>query len=184
MILAISGTARAGKDTVADYLVKHHGYTKMSFADPMREALYKLNPLVRTIEGTIVHLAQLVDTAGWENTKEITNDLRVLMQRLGTEVGREMFGQDFWVNLALSKVSPNQRVVFSDCRFQNEANAVKAVGGEIWRVERPGFAAANDHISEHDLDEYFFEFIFENKSSLDDLYLILEDYLLESRINV
>jgi dephospho-CoA kinase len=44
MIIGISGYARSGKDTVANYLVEHHEFTRMAFADAMREALLRLNP--------------------------------------------------------------------------------------------------------------------------------------------
>jgi hypothetical protein len=177
LIIGISGWARAGKDTIADYLVKSHGFKKMSFADPMRESLLRLDPLVRTLEGNVVHLSQLVHTSGWELTKAITDDLRPLMQRLGTEVGREMFGTDFWVDLALSKIKKNEKIVIADCRFQNEANAIRKVSGQVWRVERPGYLAANDHISEHDLDNYTFDTIFPNNSEINNLESLVADYI-------
>lgn len=37
MILGLSAKARMGKDTVADLLVKHYGFTKYSFARPIKE---------------------------------------------------------------------------------------------------------------------------------------------------
>ena len=37
ILTALCGPAGAGKDTVADYLVEHHGYTKLAFADALRD---------------------------------------------------------------------------------------------------------------------------------------------------
>jgi hypothetical protein len=39
------------------------------------------------------------------------------------------------------------KVVLPDCRFPNEAAAVWALGGQVWRTERPGFGSG-DHPSE------------------------------------
>jgi hypothetical protein len=39
MLLGINGFAQSGKDTMADRLVEEHGFTKVSFAAPMKEML-------------------------------------------------------------------------------------------------------------------------------------------------
>lgn len=169
MIIGVSGWARAGKDTIADHLVKKHGYVKMSFADPMRKALYLLNPRIQVAELNNVPLAAAVDGMGWEHLKVESPDIRPLMQRLGTEVGRHLFGETFWVDLAMRQVEQHENIVFADCRFQNEANAIKAAGGTVIRVNRPGFEAANDHISEHDLDDFSFDEILTNSGDISDL---------------
>jgi hypothetical protein len=36
MIIGISGLSNSGKDTCADFLVRKHGFVKVSFADPMK----------------------------------------------------------------------------------------------------------------------------------------------------
>lgn len=36
MIVGLAGLAGSGKDTVADFLVKNHGFTKVAFADPLK----------------------------------------------------------------------------------------------------------------------------------------------------
>lgn len=38
MIVGLSGQAGAGKDTVADFLVEHHGFVKIALADPIKRA--------------------------------------------------------------------------------------------------------------------------------------------------
>lgn len=166
MIIGVSGWARAGKDTIADHLVKKHGFVKMSFADPMRKALYLLNPRIQVADLNNVPLAAAVDGLGWETLKDESPDIRPLMQRLGTEVGRHLFGETFWVDLAMRQVEQHENVVFADCRFQNEANAILSVGGSVVRVSRPGYEAANDHISEHDLDDFVFNEVLENSSGI------------------
>lgn len=172
MIIGLSGWARSGKDTVADILVKNHGFTKLSFAQPMRDALYALNPRVNFSEyDELQRLRDVIDTHSWDNYKdtEYGDEIRGLMQRFGTEVGRSLFGQDFWVNQALRKIPEGANVVIADTRFLNEAQAIENLGGAVWRVNRPGVVAANDHVSEHDLDNYPFKVEIDNVYGLDEL---------------
>lgn len=170
--LALSGYARSGKDTVADYLVAEYGYTKMSFADPMRAALLKLNPLIH-VGGYVTNLASAVERIGWEELKSLSPDIRPLLQRFGTEVGRDMWGEDFWISSAISSIPDGSKVVFADCRFPNEADAIRVLGGKVWRIEREGFGPANAHISEHSMDEYDFDLLIENKSTISALHEVL-----------
>jgi hypothetical protein len=88
---------------------------------------------------------------------------------MGTEVGRDMFGDNFWVDQALREVQDDDLAVFTDCRFPNEAQAIKDRGGVVWRVERPGFGPVNGHASETSLDDWDFDGIIQNNGTLDDL---------------
>jgi hypothetical protein len=120
-------------------------------------------------------------------------EVRRLLQRMGTEVGRNLYGEDFWVNQTLKNIeslkrsegqpdstqkfgvemaepSEDYEFVIPDVRFKSEANEIKKRGGVIIRVSRSGVVAPNDHISEHDLDNYKFDAIIENNGSLDELY--------------
>jgi hypothetical protein len=42
VIIGISGQAGSGKDTVADYLVKEHGFVSIALADPMKRMLMEV----------------------------------------------------------------------------------------------------------------------------------------------
>ena len=42
MIIGISGFQSSGKDTIADYLVKEHGFVKLSFASALYLCTFKL----------------------------------------------------------------------------------------------------------------------------------------------
>jgi len=171
MLIGLSGYARSGKDTVAEYLVENYGFTRMAFADPMKEALRRLNPLVTFGGMPGVSLAWAVEKSGWEVVKDESPEVRGLLQRLGTEVGRDMFGENFWVEYAIKKTVDIQNVVFSDVRFRNEADAIQQGWGQNWRINRPGSFAANDHVSETQMDGYGqFDTVITNEGSLEDLY--------------
>lgn len=177
MIIGLSGYAQVGKDTVANYLVENYGFVKVSFADPIREALYKLDPKIRVDELAGVSLANAVDHMGWEEVKRLSTDARDLLQRLGTEVGREMFGKDFWVNQGLLRAKEHENVVFADTRFMNEANAIRATGGQIWRITKPGQGPVNGHPSETALDEYRFDWHIPNHTGINELNELVDKIL-------
>lgn len=172
-IIGVAGWARSGKDTVADHLVSSHGYTKFSFATPMREALYRLNPkiTINEVQSTPIRIG--VDVYDWEGLKERSPDVRGLLQRFGTEVGREMFGEDFWVNYALDSIPDGTKAVIADVRYPNEADAIKNLGGKVFRVQRNGVVAANEHPSESALNDYEFDSIIENNADIHSLQSVV-----------
>jgi dephospho-CoA kinase len=173
-LIGLSGYARSGKDTVADFLVANHGFTKVSFAQPMRDALYALDPIVGEHEP--VRLQSVIDKHGWDGYKasEFGDEIRALMQRLGTDVARKQWYEGFWVDLAIDKalelLDTGKNVVFTDARFPNEAEMIKYYNGEVWRIERDGVGAANAHVSETALDTYGFDRIIYNNSTIADLH--------------
>jgi len=166
MLIGLTGYARTGKDTIADFMVSDYDFVKLSFADPMREALAKLDPTLALGDGHYARLSQLLATFTWDELKVISPDIRPLLQRFGTEVGRNMFGPNFWVDLAMAKASSHEDVVFADVRFKNEADAIREAGGILLRVSRPGFGPANDHISEKDMEDYDVDYHLGNTADL------------------
>ena len=179
MIIGLSGYAQTGKDTVADYLVKSYGFVRVAFADPIREALYKLDPKIRFGESSGVSLSHAVDRVGWEEVKKISTDARELLQRLGTEVGRDMFGNDFWVNQAILRAKEHRKVVISDVRYVNEAEAVRLQGGLLFRINKNNVAEVNKHESEKNLNDYKFDHVINNNSTKEDLYKTIDNFFVK-----
>jgi hypothetical protein len=177
-VIGIAGYARSGKDTIADYLVGEHDYTKVSFSTPMKEAMYRLNPRITVNELQNTALRVGIDVYGWEGLKERSPDIRGLLQRFGTEVGREMFGEDFWVNYALDSIPDGGKAVIADVRYPNEANAIRALGGKVYRVERDGVGPANSHASESALDGYEFDGTIHNQGTIEGLHGDVENHIL------
>lgn len=154
----------------------------MAFADALREMLYQLNPITKVepywdeselgwtqyARAHTYRVQDIVDKHGWEEAKKI-GDVRELLQRLGTDAGRNVLGDNIWVDTCFRKAEDGQRYFLTDCRYPNEAEAVKSRSGYMVRVNRPGFGPINDHISEVGLDGYEFDFVIDNDGSLDDL---------------
>lgn len=173
LYIGLSGYAGSGKDTVAQTLVDEYGYTRVAFSDAVRDALDALNPYVLSPSpyGHELHSVQtVVDYIGWDSAKSGYSDIRRLLQRMGTEVGREIFGENIWVDIAMRRVEKiNGPVVFTDVRFPNEYRAIAEMGGALWHVERPGVGPVNKHGSETDLDAEQFDVRIYNGNSLEDL---------------
>jgi len=164
MIIGLAGYAQSGKDTVANYL-SEFGFTRIAFADPIRDLLYEMNPLVK--DGYRVQ--GVVDAFGWDRAKVEYPELRNLLQTLGVGA-RKTFGDDFWVAQALNKVDFKNDFVITDVRFPNEAVAIKRLApSQVWRIVRPGVDAVNLHESETAMDDWRYDQTFFNAGSIEDL---------------
>lgn len=168
-IIGLSGFARSGKDEAANVLVEEFGFTRVAFADKLREVLYALDPMVVAdvrhhgpvpepdYSGVVYRRVQdVIDNYGWDGYKEspFSRDIRRLLQRLGTEAGREALWDTIWIDAAFAGLPDDAKVVVSDARFFNEFDAVKMRGGRIWRIERDGVGPANEHASEMEAINY------------------------------
>lgn len=165
-IIGIAGKARSGKDTVAERLVQGHGFVRMAFADPLKEA-------ARCIFG-------LSDAQLYGDLKE-TNDAfwgktpRRIMQLLGTDAVRKNIDDDVWIKATQRRIETEMAerdtigIVIPDVRFPNEADAIRAWGGDVWHVSRPGIAAVEEHVSETALKNYgwFSQWITNDETVLD-----------------
>lgn len=172
MIIGLTGYAQSGKDTVANILVENYGFTRLAFADKIREFLYDMNPMVDTIAFEPIFLREKVNREGWEGAKKSPNVRRAL-QNAGVSA-RKHFGEDFWVKQALKNIEFEGDYVISDVRFENEADEIKFTGGQIWRVKRLGVDAVNSHVSETQMDGYPVDQIFINNSTIEDLEVLVK----------
>lgn len=167
MIVGLSGYARSGKDTIAEILIMNYGFKRLAFADNIRKAVKVLNPI---ITGDI-RANDMIDSYGWEVAKS-TPEMRRILQVFGTEVGRQMFGEDFWVQQVFRQMEQDnvyENFVITDVRYPNEADFIRERGGEIWRVSRSSIKAINSHSSETALDLYDFDRHISNDKDIADL---------------
>jgi len=164
MLIGLNGWPSSGKDTVAGILVDELGYRQYALADKVREALYLVNPLVVSGgAGGDLRVRDVVDRHGWDKAKRhpaFGTEIRQLMQRVGTESARTVFGDAVWVDTLSSTIDRDLRithddsprgVVVSDVRLTNEAEWVIERGGVVVRIERAGIGPVNNHASEQPL---------------------------------
>ena len=187
MIMGLCGAPQSGKGSVAEWLVKHHGYTRFAFADALKAVAYDCNPWLPVVAGELAHLGMtaatvaplrgLIDRLGPDGAKQV-QAVREFYQDLGVAV-REHVGDDAWVDAVMWQALQASPAVVSDVRFKNEADAISAKGGYIIRVVRPGVCAVNDHVSEHALDDYPTDGTIWNDGTLDDIGGRVESVLTE-----
>lgn len=117
MIIGITGVAGSGKDTAADYLVSKYGFTKVSFAAILKNML------------SVAGLPEPSNRNDKEKNVEGFNfTWREAAQTLGTEWGRSL-DENIWVKLTMASLEDGKNYVFSDVRFDNEAEAIYEAGG-------------------------------------------------------
>jgi hypothetical protein len=118
MIIGFTGAAGSGKDTASDYLVSKYGFTKVSFAAILKNML------------SVAGLPEPSNRDDKEkNVEGFDFTWRHAAQTLGTNWAREYLDKDIWVKLTMAKLDPNKDYVFSDVRFDNEAQAIRNAGG-------------------------------------------------------
>lgn len=161
-LIGITGKAGAGKDTIADYFVKEHGYVRYSMADGLKHALNAM------FGWTMEHWAN----REWKEyvDPKFGKSPRQLAQTLGTEWGRKLVNEDLWIILAEDFIRASKKpVVIPDIRFDNEANLVHGLAGELIRVVRTDSAAVSAHQSEAGVTRWV-DWEFSNNGSIEELH--------------
>lgn len=192
LLLGFHGQKQSGKDTACAYLKEwatRRGLRveRRGFADLLK--LSAARCFFPTID--LLDARDWADAIKYENVFSIPPDShqisgREFLQHYGTEAHRDIFGEDFWVDALLplgysergypkwwngflrdSDVSAPDIAVVSDVRFINEAERMRACGGRVWEIVRPG-DSADTHRSELPLSEDLVDGKLMNTSTLDE----------------
>lgn len=174
-LIVIGGYVFSGKDAVANILVEEVGWYKTYMSKPLENALLTLDPYIPVnVAKTEVPLrySAVHASVGYDESKKI-DEVRRLLQTLGTEVGRNMFGPDSWLNLVSKEVTEQlyqgRNVVVTGVRYPNEMARFKDFEAKSLWVERPGVTAVNAHSSENTLIPNDFDMCCYNSGTLEDL---------------
>lgn len=155
-LIGICGKKGHGKNTVATMIIdsmldnEQRLYDEKSFAEPIKLMVSAL---------TNCPLESLSTQEGKEALSPIRrNDVgdhftyRELLQLYGTDLGRNYFGPDIWVDALFSGWDGTENWIITDVRFPNEVEAIQARGGIVIRVIRPDMPNEDTHESETALD--------------------------------
>jgi len=117
-LFVVSGAMGSGKSTAATYLDVRYGFKRIAFADELKRKCKLITP-----DGQI------------DKSRD-----RSLLQFIGTEYYRKM-DENYWVNIAVANINEARDkhqldIVVDDCRFENEFEALNAIGAVFIHVLR------------------------------------------------
>ncbi len=187
MIIAICGFQGAGKDTLAEVLIKKYDFIKLSFAGIVKDVASVVFGWDRKmLEGdTITSRVWREQVDEWWSKRLNMPHLtpRFILQYFGTDLFRNHFHQDIWIACIEKKISQYKNIVITDCRFPNEIRTIKNLGGHLIHIHRGGLPEwfyeaklgigkipSDIHPSETSWILNDFEYSIENNSTLEDLH--------------
>lgn len=200
MIVGLSGLAGSGKDQSAAFLVEDFGFVKISLADPLKQIARRVYDFS---DEQLWGPSQFRNGEDRRYPRADGSFLtpREALQKLGTEWGRSCY-ENTWAEMGVRTAqallsSPHYRytqkeglqeieadpkldlvpagVAIPDVRFKNEIAAIKAAGGKVVRIVRPGAGlggSAGLHPSEVEqasIPDSEFDYVIQNDGTLEEL---------------
>lgn len=151
LVIGLAGYKGVGKTTVANALVKHFGFTNLAFADPLKEMICGL--LGVPVKEWDAIKDKPIDPGNVEFTP------RDLATGIGTDLVRNQLQGDFWIWHLRCRAGARatRPLVISDVRYDDEARAVRKMGGKVIQLDREGVTRSSDHTSEDGVSATFID---------------------------
>lgn len=143
-IICVAGKKGSGKDAFCDILVEKYGFTKLAYADALKQMCL---PLIHAIFPDLSHITLEMMYDRVEKERVYPDhvfagkpfSIRWFLQFIGTDVVRVHLSEDVWVDHVLSKMrtiienpdSPHIRICVSDCRFTNEVDRCRSLTSSV-----------------------------------------------------
>jgi len=154
MIIGFTGKKTAGKTSAAKFINEKYGYPIFSFADALKE---------------------MIVTAGMATPEEVyqskPENVRWLLQKIGTDIIRNQINPNFWVDKMTDKIinCKEKIIIIDDIRFLNERKFVLDFNGVLIKIIRNNVYNNDTHQSEIEIDLLDCNHILLNNGSLDKL---------------
>ena len=138
-IIGLVGFIGSGKGTAGDIL-SGMGYAKESFAKGVKDTTSVMFGWDRKLlEGDTEESRKWRETPDKYWSFKFGRDFtpREALQKMGTEVGRDVFHKDFWLfELENRLMFHDTPVVVTDVRFPNEIDWIHSIGGKVIEIQR------------------------------------------------
>ncbi len=172
MIIGFAGKKRSGKDTITEHIINKYtsyNFQRYAFGDPVKE-------VCRILFG--FNEEQLFGDKKEDIDNEIGIKPREAFQKIGTEFGRNSIHKLFpdlkvregelWIDIFKRYIRNNKgNYIISDVRFQNEADAIRELGGIIIYIDS-NYSGEDGHESEK--IEVKYDYKLENYGTLEQFY--------------
>lgn len=174
-LIGLTGRAGSGKDTAFDLLVSGVPTVKFqrkAFADLLKRSAMLALGLDPEDADHLKERGTITVRFGQDEAIELTG--REYFQRYGLEAHREVFGHDFWTKRVLTdEVLGNSRVtVITDVRLDDEAEAIRELGGQVWRIDRDD-EVTDTHPTEQGISDDLLDVVIHNVGSVDELQMMV-----------
>lgn len=195
-LIGIAGLKTSGKDTTCRFVQNNaQGFSqRVAFADKLKimaaRALGLEGPNEELIarmdcfkeNGVLTATAYSPPGAGTPVAFHSHISGRQYLQYFGSNA-RKVFGDTFWIDQILPTPSDKydlnsynlgyrypdaDLVVVTDVRYPNEAERIRALGGVVWKVWRPGIES-DGHDSEVPIPDEYVNWVIPNDGSMEDL---------------
>lgn len=205
-VIGLTGKARSGKDTAAeairDRLNEYNDtvaeFTEVyvvgyeAFAAPLKSMVAMLLDFFG--KGSIMAPAELYPYIDGDKKEEEIEGIgaspRKLMQTLGTNWGRDLINKDLWLNCLRERVNAYNDlvehgykgavVVIPDCRFDNEAELIRELGGKVVQIvrdEAPEKVGEEGHASEAGVSPHLVDLTVANNGTVEEFQAALIEAL-------
>lgn len=139
--IAIVGSIGSGKDTVTQILVEEYGYVQESFAASLKDVCAAIFNWPRELlEGKTEYSRHWREQQDpwWAQKLQIPEFTpRWALKNIGTEVLRNNFHKDIWINSLENRLCMIKKdVVVSDARFKNEIQALQSMNALVVEIQR------------------------------------------------
>lgn len=192
-VIALTGRAGSGKDTAACGIQLLTGAIDLKYPEFEASEFFKFRwrggvkdvgdwPIVKFAE-PVYQIAGIL--TGHDPDFDIMNDRfkdnswivggkeftgRQILQLVGTEIGRQIFDKEIWVELMHQKLksmyNTYKGVIITDCRFLNEATFLMTRwDATIIRLTGRDSGLPLIHVSESEMEKIHTEFVIDNSRS-------------------
>ncbi len=207
MLISLTGNTGVGKDTMADYMMARYGFVKISMADPFKRIAKEV------YDFSDEQLWGPAEARNQEDKRYHRPDgtfltARIVTQLLGNELSRLAYPET-WINYMQRVVKkiraggfyserqgafllPNKKsnyagIIVSSCRFRNEIEAIKAMGGSTIRLKRPALSTKSftttgiqKHVSETEqlaLPDDFFTHVIQVPEGISQFHKVIDSFM-------